>query len=350
MLASCFILVGLSYYLLNLFSGMVTAPRTRVEEAEEAGELLIPWDGEVGWMETSLDGRYLALVNCASASANQLQVLDLEENGRLIWSREIRGDQAHWMGRGSTLVFEDRGDILSVDLSLNPPTVLNLTDSEDHDWDPLPSPDGSYILWMATTGGADGPEFRLMRSDGSGKRILGPGVEPAAWDPTGTRIISVSRLQDPGREREGETFLQEADLESGEWMDYALCREDARYLWWPDPGDLLFIAPYRRGEETRAVWFKVEPSGEEVKKASTEGLSGDPSRYVFYPERGGCRLAYWGDRGLEVFDYRRQVIFRYPLLEGSGSPLAWRETMGEILWRGPGGIYHLRLGRSAGLD
>lgn len=344
MLASCFILVGLSYYLLNLFSAMVAAPRTPVEEREGRGELLLPVDGELIWMEASMDGRYLAAVVRGGEPTGELLVLDLEEGCREVWRRKVRGDRAHWAGYGMFLVFEDGGDILALNLEHQPPEVVEVAAGPGYDEDPLPSPDGRRVLYKSTAGKGGGEEFMVARLDESEEPLaLGPGEEPAAWDPTSTCLVCVVPTDGSVAGEGAKTMFQEADVRSGAWVDRYVCAEEARYLWWPETGAFLYVAPYTRGGETRAVWFEVRPSGEEKKRFSTDGLEAGFSSRLFSPERGGTRLAYPGLKGLEILDIRRGVIVRYPQAAAPGVPLAWREDADEILWWEAGGIYRLSL-------
>lgn len=344
MLASCFILVGLSYYLLNLFSGMVAAPRTPVEEREGRGELLLSLHGELTWMAASMDGRYLAVIVHDGEPSGELLVLDLEEGCQEVWSRRVRGDRACWAGYSPLLVFEDGGDLLSLDLEHQPPEPTEITAGPEYDEDPLPSPDGHRLLFKSFAGRGGGEEFKvLLLGEGGEPLVLGPGEEPAAWDPTGTRLICMAPTEGSLAREDAKTMLQEADVRSGAWVDRHLCEEDARYLWWPETGAFLYVAPYTSGGERRAVWFEVRPSGEEEKRFSTDGLEEDFSWRFFYPERSGTRLAYRGVKGLEILDIRRGVIVRYPQAGSTGAPLAWREGRGEILWWEPGGIYRLSL-------
>jgi len=344
MLASCFILVGLSYYLLNLFSGMVAAPRTPVEEREARGELLLPFEEEITCMETSMDGRYLAAVARGRTDGKRLLVLDLEEGGRVVWEKDIRGDRAHWAGDSLTLVFEDGGDILSLDLGQERPAPIQLAAGPEYEEDPLPSPDGRRVLYRASVGGGDGYEFRVVGMEGSGEPLVfGKGQGPAAWDPLGARFVCLVAEDELTVDRDTGSIIQKADVREGAWVDRHPCREEARYLWWPEPGSFLYVGPYDRGGETRAVWFEVKPSGEEEKRFSTDGLGADFSSRFFCPERGGTRLAYRGLEGLEILDTRLRAIIRFRHVGAPGAPLAWRESAGEILWWEPGGVYHLVL-------
>lgn len=339
MLASCFILVGLSYYLLNLFSGMVAAPRTPVEEREEGGELLLPLEEELTWMESSLDGRYLAAVSPGDAGSGRLMILDLEDAGRKVWSKEISGDRAHWVGSSLILVFEDGGDIFSLDLGQEPPGLVNLTGGPEYEKDPLPSPDGRYVLYAASTRDGEGSEFRVMDLESGETLTLGAGKEPVAWDPTGIRLVCLASLD--GAEEGDACIIQEADTRSGTWTERYHCEEEVRYLWWPELGGFYYLAPYRQGERTRAVWFEVRPTGKGEKRASTDGLGADFSGSIFRPMRGGPLLAYPGVTGLEIMDIRLRRIIRFTRAGTADAVLAWREDAGELLWWEPGGIYRL---------
>lgn len=342
MLASCVILVGLSCYLLNLLSGMVRFPDTPVEVSGEVGELLVPLEEEAISMQVSLDGRYLAVITRSGEQGNALRVVDLL-GGETIWVTRIDGERAAWLGPRRTLVFEDEGDIFSLDVGGVELSPANLTRSDDRDIDPLPSPDGEHILWTRLPSMGGDPEFWVMESDGEGQRPVGGRGDMATWSPDGKRLISVGRRYSSGGGGEEGAYLQEAGLDGGGWRHYADCSRWVGFVWWPEGDEVLYVAPHRVGEKTRAVWFRVTPGGRDEKEASTDGLAGDTSLYLFYPERGGSRLAYWGDQGLEIYDRRDRTVVRYPALERTGLPLAWREEMDEILWQGPGGVYRLRL-------
>ncbi len=341
MLASCFILVGMSYYLLNLFSGMVLAPRTPVEEREERGELFLSLEERPTCMEVSLDGRYLAIVTVGDERIGRLLVVDLEEGGRTAWSNEVRGERARWAGGSPTLFFENDGDIFALDLAQDPPALNGVVTGPGYEEDPLPSPDGRYLLWRTSAGEAGGAELRCMRLGDGEERILGAGEEPVAWDPAGDRLVFLAPPADSAGE--GGAVLQEVDLQGGARFRGHTCREEARYLWWPEADRLFYVAPYRRGGEARAVWFRVHPSGEEEREASTDGLDADFSPDIFCAMRRRPLLAYPGLKGLEVLDIRGRRIIRYPHAGTSGAPLAWRESAGEVIWWGPGGLYRLRV-------
>lgn len=348
MTASCAVLVGLSYYIASLLSGMIAIPRTPVEESYESGDLLLLLDQEILSMQVSGDGGLLSVVTAGGArGGNLLALYDLEEGAprEPLWRQEVSGFRARWVGSGRRLAFEDGGDIWMLDLSTREPAPVNLTASETFDENPLPSPRGDFILWTVSPPGSPESEFWCMLSGGKEKGYLAPWQEMAAWSPAGDRIVSASRTTSRGPGEEAAYLLQEAKVGSTGWNYYLRSEEEIRYVWWPAVDELFFIAPRRLGEEgeTRAVWFKVEPSGRVLREASTDGLGGDDSSYVFYPEREKERIAYVGEKGLEVLDMERKVIRRYPNLEIFPKILAWREAADALLYPGPGGIYQLAL-------
>ncbi len=63
MVAACIVLVGISYLMLDVLSGMVITPKTPVEEVAREGELAVPLEGaEMLSMQVSVDGRFLAYI------------------------------------------------------------------------------------------------------------------------------------------------------------------------------------------------------------------------------------------------------------------------------------------------
>lgn len=348
MTASCAVLVGLSYYIASLFSGLIMIPRTRVEESQESGELILPLEQEILSMQVSGDGAILFMITKGGTrGSNLLALYDLEQGeaqGPLL-RREISGFRARWVGSGRRLAFEDGGDIWLLDLSAGEPLPVNLTASEGCDENPIPSPRGDFILWATSPPDSPAMELWCMLSEGKEKGYLAPWQELVTWSPAGDRVMSVSPAVSQDMEGEAVYALQEAKVGSSGWYCYLRSEEEIRYIWWPAIDELYFVAPRRLGDEgeMRAVWFKVESSGRVLREASTDGLGADAASYVFYPEREGMRIAYPGEKGLEILDMEREVIYRYPGLEISSKILAWREAGNALLYPGPEGIYQLAL-------
>ncbi len=348
MVASCVVLVGLSYYIASLMSGMVAIPRTPVKEYGGEGELLLSVSREVLSMETSRDGRFLCLLMGGEQGENTLAVYDLEDGDareEAVFQRGVRGFRAAWVGTGHRLVFEDRGDLWSLDADAPGSPPFNLTASEEYDEDPIPSPRGDYILWTVSNIGSVDHRFWVMRPDGTQKRYLAPRCDMVAWSPGGGRVISAtSTLSEGGGESKAACLLQEAWVGEEGWNFYLRCEEKVGYLWWPPGDDIYFLAPREMGgDERRTVWFKVRPSGKVLREASTDGVTGNVPETAFFPEREGGRIAYLGEKGLEVMDVRRREVSRYPELEVSRPVLAWRESLGALLYLGPEGVYQLAL-------
>lgn len=181
-----------------------------------------------------------------------------------------------------------------------------------------------------------------MLSNGREKAYLAPWQEMVAWSPAGDRVMSVSRTVSRDTQDGVGYLLQEARVGGAGWSYYLRSDEEVRFLWW-SPAGLFFIAPRRLEEGVRAVWFKVEPSGRVLREASTDGLGEDAAYYVFYPDREGERVAYAGEKGLEVLDLGREAIHRYPAVQASPKIIAWKEMENTLLYGGAGGIYRLAL-------
>lgn len=321
-------------------------PRTKVEEVVGEGELFLPLDQEILSMQASADGELLTVITSGSGrSGNLLTVYGTGEDMGVepVWQREVKGFRARWVGGGSRLVYEDGGDIWLLDLAVDEPAARNLTESEAFEEDPLPSPHGDYILWTVLPPGSAEKELWYTSPEAGKKSYLAPWQEMVAWDPAGDRIMSASRAVSGGGEDGTGWLLQEARLGSTGWNYFLHSDEEVRYLWWTASG-FFFVAPRRLGEEgTRAVWFKVEPSGRVLREASTDGLGEDAAFYVFYPARDGGRIAYAGEKGLEVLDLGRELIQRYPAVQIAPRVVAWMESENALLYAGEGGIHRLAL-------
>ena len=347
MVVSCAVLVGISYFMLDILSGMVVAPRTPVEEVAGEGELVLPLaGGGVASLQVSGDGRFVAYLQEGEGGADDsLNVCELSDGCSLAFSQAVKGEHIAWLGSGASLLYEDAGDIFLLDVEAG--TRRNLTASAELDMEPLPSPDGRRVLWTrAPVGGAAGkPEFWVMDADGSGKAPLAERQDLAAWDPAGEKVISRFRSYPTTLEDTPAYYLQIAVPGGGGWNYYTECEGEVSFIWWPREDEILYLSPLSmRGEDTvRGVWFRVEEPGSLKKVASTDGLGVEEAFYRFYPSREGERMAYVGERGLEYLDYGDRVVRRLTGVEAR-TPLAWNEAGGEIFYCRPDGIYRVAVG------
>ncbi len=211
-MASCVVLVGISYLMLNVLTGLVMVPKTPVQEVVVEGELVIPIAGrDIVSMQISADGRFLAYIEAGGEGGESiLRVVDSTRDSTEIFNRGITGETLAWLGEGHSLVFEDRRDIQSVNVVDG--TQPNLTDSSEFDGDPVPSPDGRYILWSRSPSATDSvpSEFWVMNNDGSNKVRLAPWADLATWDPAGGRVISLRYVTDTSAGTDFRMLLQTA--------------------------------------------------------------------------------------------------------------------------------------------
>ena len=349
MLAAAGILVGISYIMLDILSGMVVTPKTPVRENSAPGELIIPVDGgEVASMQVSANGSYLAYVESgAGPGQTTLKVARIGEDNPVVFNQDIRGSSLAWLGSSGYLVYEDGGDIYRLDMEDG--TQLNLTDAEGYDDNPIPNTDGDYILWTKSPrqAGAGDAEFWIMRSDGSEQESLAPVADLPAWAPEGIELLSRRDKTTTTEDRADMHYIQRSRLDRSGWDFYTEGEGAVMYIWWPGKEDIYYVSQLSSEEQDKAkgILFKidVEDPFEQKKVASTEGLGDDDQYYVFYPSRSGERLAYVGEKGLEVLDMEERVITRFTAMDAS-VPLAWNEAINDILYVGPGGIYKVPLG------
>ncbi len=351
MVASCLVLVGISYIMLDILSGMIITPKTPVQEVTAEGSLLVPLKGtQVISMQASGDGRYLAYVERpAGGNRSVLHVAEPGSGGRIAFEKEINGVIIAWLGDTLHLAYEDGGDIQLLDVELG--TVVNLTASPEYDNGPIPSPDGRYILWTVSAAAAaegspiTGPTFWFMRADGSDKAVLAEAQDLPVWDSSGGRVLSRSKAVTTSREDEPRHYLQTAVPGVQGWEYYTECEGEALFVWWPSRDTVIYVGPLLVKEQdvVKGVFSRVEQPDMIKKVASTDGLGYETSYYSFFPSRRDALLAYVGEKGLEYLDYEERVIYRYPDLEAR-TPLAWNEVEKEIYYVGPEGIYGVAAG------
>ncbi len=349
MVVSCVVLVGISYLMLNILSGMVTTPRTPVKEVAAEGALLLPLhDTAVRSMQVSADGRFLAYIAGPQPEGQaSLRVVELDGDGGTVFSGEVDGARLAWMGDTHFLVYEDRGDIHRLDVEQR--ASENLTASPEYDNDPIPSPDGKSILWtISPQGPASGErDFWVTDAEGGGKAFLAEAQALAAWDPAGGKIVSRHDKALSPAAGSYRYFLQTAVPGREGWENYVECEGEVRFVWWPAQNTVLYVTPeVAKGQGTfKGVWVKAEPPDRLKNMASSDGLGYGASYYSFFPARTGERLAYVGEKGLEYLDYGERAVYRYPGLQAR-TPLAWDEAAGELYYIGPEGIYRIDLGEA----
>jgi hypothetical protein len=347
MVASCIVLVGISYLMLDILSGMVVTPKTRVKEMASEGVLFVPIEGgEILSMQVSGNGRLLAYIEMpVSGGSAVLRVAELDSDGRTIFEQEIGGKRLAWLGDTSDLVFEDGGDIHLLEAEAG--EQENLTASPAYDSDPIPSPDGRYILWTVSPPAAAGEpsDFWLMQADGADKAFLAEAQALAVWDSSGGRVMSRHKTSISAGEGLYRYFLKTAVPGGQGWEHYADCDGEVSFIWWPSRDTVLYVGPLLVKEQdmVKGVWSRVEQPDRIKKVASTDGLGYSAAYYSFYPSRRDGRLVYVGEKGLEYLDYEERVIYRYPQLEAR-IPLAWNEVANEIYYVGPEGIYRVGAG------
>lgn len=346
MVASCIVLVGISYLMLDILSGLIVTPKTPVREVGAEGDLVLPArDGEIVSMQASMDGRFLACIEAPQDGGGGLLRVVETGDARVRLEKEIGGAGLAWLGGGSRLLYEDAGDIHVLDVETG--EAENLTASPERDSNPIPSPDGRYILWTVLPSAETGepPGFWLMRPDGTEKSYMAETQPLAVWDSSGGKIMSRRDLAVSAAGEGKRYMLQTAVPGKPGWEHYADCEGEVSFIWWPSRDTVLYVGPLLVKEQdvVKGVWFRAEQPDRTKKVASTDGLSYNTAYYSFFPSREGERLAYVGEKGLEYLDYEERVIYRYPQLE-AGTPLAWNESAGEIFYTGPDGIYRVEVG------
>lgn len=341
MVAACILLVGISYFMLDILARMIVTPKTPVSEVAGEGELFIPLEGvEVLSMQASADGRFLAYIERPEGGdSGAVRVVELDDDGRVACEQETSGTKLAWLGDTALLVFEDAGDIHLLDAESG--ERENLTASPENDSDPIPSPDGRYILWRVSPAAASGDTagLWLMGPGGEDKEYLAEAQDLAVWGLSGDRIFSRRGTAITSGGESYRYFLQAAVPGRPGWEYYADCEGEVYFIWCPQGGDVLYVGPMLVKEQDRikGVWSRVEQPDKIKRMVSSDGLGNEISYYSFYASRRDDRLAYVGEKGLECLDYEERVIYRYTDLKAR-VPLAWNEAANEIFFIGPGGI------------
>ncbi|MFW6113361.1 MAG: TolB family protein [Actinomycetota bacterium] len=345
-LVSCAVLIGISYLMLQIMSGIVVTPDTTVKEEQAAGELVLPLQAErVEAMQFSYGGRYLAYIAGDESGETELRVMEMDKGLESLWSSKIKGDTLAWSGRSARLIFEDGGDIFSLEAAGG--TRDNLTQSQEIDYDPLPTPEGDRILWVSSSmpEGSEDQEFRVMDVNGSNSMYLAPYAPLATWSPGGDRLITKYPFTIAQEEEKADSeYLQVIEPGGEGWELFAEGEGEIRCIWWPREEKLYYMTTHllKGKDELRGILVRVDVDDPSIQAdvASTDGLGSENDSYSFYPSRSGERLAYLGSEGLEYLDMEEKVIHRFPGL-GAELPLAWDEVEGFIYYAGPEGIYRV---------
>jgi hypothetical protein len=342
MLVVAVVLVSISYLALKILSEVVVTPPTPVRElADQPRELLRLPGEEVIQLQVSPDGHWLAVITFRQPTGESflrvygLEVLKtpggMDPTPALRYERAIKGYRLGWLNvpvvpTDASLVYEDAGDIFRLDLrsNFNPddifPEPVNLTaGSPDLESDPLPSPDGRYILFKRAQLEEGGRlAYWYMRSDGSDPRRVGPLPESPSWSPDATRLATYQEATRSETSRPNEYFLELVELSSGTGDPFAASNGETRYVNWLDDSTLVYVAMYITADlsEVRAVVYRTgtERGADEKGLGTLKSLRDPDAAYSFYLSRDRERLAYLGDKGLEYFDVAEERVYRETLV------------------------------------
>jgi hypothetical protein len=332
------ILVSVSYLALRILSEVVVTPPTPLRElADQPQEMLrLPGEGVVQ-LQISPNGQYLAVITFREDTGeSSLRVYALEPlkiaggmntASALLYERAVKGYRMGWLNftisfGEPSLVYEDAGDIFRLDFSssLGPDLrglePVNLTaGSPDLESDPLPSPDGRFILFRRAQMEEGGRlAYWYMRPDGSEPRKMGPLPATPSWSPDATRLATYQEATRSETARPNEYFLELVELPSGAGDPFAASNGETRYVNWLDDSTLVYVAMYITPDltEVKGVVYSIgaEAGADEKGLATLKSLNDPDQPYAFYLSRDRGRLAYQGNKGLEFFDIEEEKVYR----------------------------------------
>jgi Tol biopolymer transport system component len=204
------------------------------------------------------------------------------------------------------------------------PTQLTKQESEDHDVDPVFSPDGQSILFTSTRGGKTG--LWRMAADGAKPERICDG-DQAEWSPDGARIVFRRDEHILTRELAGG---KEKRLSPEDWPH---CSSPS---WSPDGRTIAFAARWEAGN---GVFTVAAAGGQPVKVYDKQGAcephwSPDGTRLVYETETHICTINPDGTKNRVVTFFGG--VQRYGRFSPDGKSLVFCQGVSE---QGPWEIY-----------
>lgn len=349
MLIAALILISVSYMAMKILTTVAVTPPTPTRHLVDQPREVLNLPGEnIIQLQISPAGDRLALIASNEAvSGSRLRIYSLKGAPELLVSRDIKGYRLGWLpGDPAALVYEDAGDIWRLDAPDGEPVNLTVG-SSDLDTEPLPSPDGRYILWKRTQmeeGGRVGLWY--MRSDGSDAHKIGGTREVINWDPDSTSLATFQRATNSATTRPRQYFLELITLAQGSSDFFSTSKGETRYIDWLDETTLVYVAMYIASDmsDVKGVVYRtgLEP-GAGVTGIGTLKSINDPDRpYFFFLSRERDRLAYQGDAGLEFFDLENERVCRETLAP-SFTALDWMPGGDELIYARGDIIYIMKI-------
>ncbi len=348
-LVAALILISVSYMAMKILTTVVVTPPTPTRELVDQPREILRLSGEnTIQLQVSPAGDRLALIaSNETSSGSSLRIYSLGGTPELLMSRDIRGYRLGWLpGNSAALVYEDAGDIWRLDAPDGEP--VNLTaGSSDLDTDPLPSPDGRYILWKRTQIEEQGRVgLWYMRSDGSDPRKIGVSREVVNWDPDSTSLATFQRATNSTITRPNQYYLERISLEQESSDFFSTSSGETRYIDWLDEATLVYVAMYIASDMSvaKGVVYRIslEPGVGETGIGTLKSIN-DPDRsYFFFMSRERSRLAYQGDAGLEFFDLEKERVCRETLAP-SFTALDWMPGGDELVYARGDIIYIMKI-------